>query len=239
MKSLFITGTDTGVGKTLVTALLALKLRAHGVDVGVIKPFASGCEWHNGTLLGEDAAFLRDATGVEDDFDAINPIRLEEPLAPLVAARRANEVTGDYFARAQQALKALQARHDAVLVEGVGGLLVPIAEQDGQILTCRELIEELQMPVVIVARCTLGTINHTLLTVEALHNRAEIAGLIFSDAAPVPHDDIAAQTSPAIIAEMTQLSILGQVPYLDDLSPALLQEAAQNFISDAALECIR
>jgi dethiobiotin synthetase len=87
MKSLFVTGTDTGVGKTLVTALLALHFQARGQSCGVMKPFASGCELINGDLVSEDALFLRAATGVRDELDFINPVRLQAPLAPLVAAR--------------------------------------------------------------------------------------------------------------------------------------------------------
>ncbi len=230
MNALFVTGTDTGVGKTLVTALLALRFRARGVNIGVMKPFASGCEESNGALISEDARFLRDATGIEDALNLINPVRLAEPLAPLAAARRASENSSDYFARARRAFDALLGAHETVLVEGVGGLLVPICERDGRILTCRDLIEEWKLPVVVVARRTLGTINHTALTVEALRGRAEIAGLVFCDATPVENDDIAAQTSPEIIAEMTNLPILGHVPFLNDVSPAALREAAEQFL---------
>jgi dethiobiotin synthetase len=226
MKSLFITGTDTGVGKTLVTALLALHFRSRGIDCGVMKPFASGCEWQNGALVSEDALFLRDATSVEDELDFINPIRLQEPLAPLMAARSAGTETGDFFERAHAAFQELQARHEMVLVEGVGGLLVPIAERNGRILTCRDLIEEWNLPVIVVARRTLGTINHTLLTLEALRG-ADVRGLVLCDAEPVDENDVAAQTSPAIIAEMTGLPIWGQVPFLDDLSRDELEGVAR------------
>jgi dethiobiotin synthetase len=225
MKSLFVTGTDTGVGKTLVTALLALHFQARGQSCGVMKPFASGCELINGDLVSEDALFLREATGVQDELDLINPIRLQEPLAPLVAARLAERETTHFFEQAQQAYEVLQARYDGVVVEGVGGLIVPIAERQGRFLTCLDLIEAWQLPVVIVARRTLGTINHTLLTVEAMQKRATIAGLIFCDAEPVSNDDIAAQTSVDIIAETTGLPIWGQVPFLKDLSQSALREA--------------
>lgn len=225
MKSLFVTGTDTGVGKTLVTALLALHFQDQGFNCGVMKPFASGCDLINGELVSEDALLLRQATGVPDELDLINPIRLQEPLAPLVAARRERKDTAHFFEQAKHALEILQSRHEMMIVEGVGGLLAPIAEYKGQVLTNLDLIGEWQLPVVIVARRTLGTINHTLLTVEALKNQTTIAGLIFCDAEAVPGDDIAAQTSPEIIAEMTGLPIWGQVPFLEDLSPSGLRHA--------------
>ena len=225
-----MTGTDTGVGKTLVTALLALRFRAHGFDCGVMKPFASGCDEENGILVSDDVRFLRDATGVADDLNLINPVRLAEPLAPLAAARRAGEASADYFARARRGFEQLRRAHETVLVEGVGGLLVPIAERGGQILTCRDLVEEWRLPVVIVARRTLGTINHTVLTVEALRGRAEVIGLVFCDAAPVPDDDIAAQTSPQIVVELTGVPILGAVPFLPDVSLTALEQAAERFL---------
>lgn len=230
MKSLFVTGTDTGVGKTLVTALLALHFQSQGIRCGVMKPFASGCDLIDGELVGEDALFLRQATGVQDELDLINPIRLQEPLAPLVAARRERKDTTHFFEQANRAFEILQSRHEMVIVEGAGGLLAPIAERKGQVLTNLDLIGEWQLPVVIVARRTLGTINHTLLTIEALKNQTTIAGLIFSDAEAVPDDDIAAQTSPEIIAQMTGLPIGGQVPFLEDLSPGALHEAASKYL---------
>ena len=230
MNSLFVTGTDTGVGKTLITALLALHFQAQGINCGVMKPFASGCELVNGELQSEDALFLRAATDLQDDLELINPVRLQEPLAPLVAARRAEVETTNFFAQARQAFDVLQSRHDLVIVEGVGGLLAPIAERERRILTSLDLIEEWQLPVVVVARRTLGTINHTLLTVEALKSQATIAGLVFCDAQEVPPDDIAAQTSVEIIAELTGLPVWGQVPFLSELKPKALQEAAGAYL---------
>ncbi len=230
MKTLFVTGTDTGVGKTLVTALLCLHFQQRGLNCGVMKPFASGCDLINGQLVSEDARFLRDVTGVQDELDLINPLRLQEPLAPLMAARRGGIESANFFAQAKSALDVLLARHDLVLVEGVGGLMVPIAENNGQILTCADLIEAWQMPIVIAARRTLGTINHTLLTVEALREN-RIEGLIFCDAESVPEDDLAAQTSPNLIAEMTGLPVWGNVPFLEDLSPEKLRAAAKKYLT--------
>ena len=232
MKTLFVTGTDTGVGKTLITALLCLNFQNRGLKCGVMKPFASGCELINGELVSEDAQFLRAATGARDELDFINPIRLQEALAPLMAARRAAIESADFFTRAKSALETLQARYDLVLVEGVGGLMAPIAEKNRRILTCVDLIEAWQMPVVIVARRTLGTINHTLLTIEALREKT-IEGLIFCDAQAVSEDDIAAQSSPDFIAEMTGLPIWGHVPFLEDLSSENLRQAAKRYLNIA------
>jgi dethiobiotin synthetase len=217
-RNYFVTGTDTGVGKTVVTALLALHFQARGADVGVMKPFASGCELEDGVLVSEDATFLKETCRLEDGLELINPARWQEPLAPLVAARRAGD-DSDYWVRGLAAYEVLKARHEMVLVEGVGGLLVSIAERGGKILTCVDLASTLALPVIVVARRTLGTINHTLLTIEVLRAaHLEIAGLIFCDAEPVEESDVAAQTSPALISEMTGVPILASVPYLKELS---------------------
>ncbi|HEX8235654.1 MAG TPA: dethiobiotin synthase [Abditibacteriaceae bacterium] len=229
-ESLFISGTDTGVGKTLVTALIALHLQAQGMDVGVMKPFASGCIRVQGQLVSEDAQWLWSVTGVSDELELINPLRYEEPLAPLVAARRLGRDTSGDFAICEAAFKELKHRHDFVLVEGVGGLLVPLAqEKSGRILDCSDLAGILELPVVVVARRTLGTINHTLLTCRAtLLPPSHFSSLVFCDAAPVADDDIAAQTSPDLICELTGLRCCGQVPFLTDLSRSALQRAAQS-----------
>lgn len=219
--SLFVAGTDTGVGKTLVTSLIALKLRQAGVDAGVMKPFASGCERLDGALVSEDAVFLKQATGVEDELDLINPIRLEEPLAPLVAARRAGVSTTGWKSEVLEAYQELRRRHECVLVEGVGGLLVPVGEENGLIWTCVDLISEWMLPVTLVARRRLGTINHTLLTTSIpLPSPAQFVSLVFCDAEPVPGGDVAAETSPDLLAEITGLPIWGQVPWLESLKPA-------------------
>ncbi|MDQ3815379.1 MAG: dethiobiotin synthase [Armatimonadota bacterium] len=230
-QSLFITGTDTGVGKTMVTALLALRLQASGIDVGVMKPFASGCRRENGELISEDAEWLKAISGVDDDLTLINPVRFEEPLAPVAAARRAGRSTQDLMDEALRAYRVLQRQHECVLVEGIGGLLVPIREAPGpepMFQTCADFAEALGLPVLVVARRTLGTINHSALTCRVkLCAPAHFAGLIFCDAQPVAPEDVAAQTGPAIIEEMTRLQCWGVVPYLQDQSRQALAEAAR------------
>lgn len=228
---LFVSGTDTGVGKTLVTALLALRLRGLGARVGVMKPFASGCTFNvNRVLESEDATFLRDALGVDDDLEIINPCRWEEALSPLVASRRAGTPFRDAWHEAKPALETLKKRYDCVVVEGVGGLLAPIFQtENGAIWTNLEIINALGCPAVLVARRTLGTINHTLLTCRvALDKPALFAGIVWCDAESVTENDVAANTSPAIVEEMSGLQSWGEIPFLPDLNrETLLQNAAR------------
>ena len=229
--TIFITGTDTNVGKTLVTALLGLHLQSRGVRVGAMKPWASGCEIVDGELVSEDAVFLRDTLKLQDDMSLICPIRYAEPLAPLVAARRINE-SRDVMTPFRDALREMQSRYDVVLVEGVGGLLVPITQHEhGNFITCEDVANELECPVVVVARRTLGTINHTTMTCRTtLRKPSYFAGIVWCDATKVDENDIAAQTSSEVVEQMTGLQTLGNVPYLPSLEHRVLEDAAGRFL---------
>lgn len=173
-KGVFITGTDTGVGKTVVSCALARGLRAAGIDVGVMKPVETGV-LATGPL---DAQALRLAADAEDALDLVCPIQFAMPAAPQASAIEAG---GDVsIERIRDCFDLLQKRHTFMLVEGAGGLLVPLDEET----TMADLAQELELPVLIVARASLGTINHTLLTVEACATRGlEVVGVVLSHAA--------------------------------------------------------
>ena len=231
IQNLFVTGTDTEIGKTVVTALIALAFQARGIDVGVMKPFASGCEIVDGQLQSEDARWLQEIVGVDDELELINPARWQEPLAPLVAARRAGDAS-DYWSRCVEAFGVLQTRHEIVIVEGVGGLLAPIAEHESKILTNADWMNTLGLPAVVVARRTLGTINHSLLTLEALRFCGIVCeGVVFCDAHRVEETDVAARTSTPVITEMAQLKVWGRIPHLTDLSRGALKNIAEKSFS--------
>ena len=169
----FVTGTDTGVGKTVVACALARALRGAGHDVGVLKPAETGVP-PEGPL---DAHALRAAAGVDDPMSDICPVQLKLPAAPTVAA--AAEDTAVDLDVIRGAWSRLRTRHEVMIVEGAGGLLVPLAEK----FTMADFAAELELPLVIVARAALGTINHTLLTLEAAEQRGlELAGVVISHA---------------------------------------------------------
>ena len=149
-RAIFVTGTDTGVGKTVVTAALALLLRERGVNVGVMKPVTSGCVERGDSLVSEDAELLAWAAGVPLDNDCA-PYCLRTPIAPSVAAAREN-VRID-FSRIGDAFERLKAHHDFVLVEGAGGLMVPLSGG----LMVADLVLALKLPLLVVARPNLGT----------------------------------------------------------------------------------
>src|SRR5689334_3644029 len=126
-----------------------------------MKPFASGCKWHEGTLQSEDADFLQSVGGFTLPLELACPVRVELPLAPLAAAQQSEISTREWPQMAFEAFEELKRSHDWVLVEGVGGWAVPLwRNEDSSIATCADLVASWQLPVVVVARRTLGTINH-------------------------------------------------------------------------------
>ena len=163
---LFFTGTDTGVGKTLVTAGVARSLRARGRDVVVCKPVATGARPVGGRWLADDTAILAEAAGVGDDWEAVTPFAFPDPVAPPLAARRRGVALNLGIVAA--AVRRRARPGGALLVEGVGGLLCPLTERE----TVADLVRELALPLVVVARRSLGTLNHTLLTLEAARRAA-------------------------------------------------------------------
>ena len=206
-KGYFITGTDTGVGKTIVAGGLAALYRSRGLNVGVMKPVATGCKRVNNTLVSDDAAFLKLSAEAEDEYELINPISLEQPLAPTVAARLSNtKIDTD---KINTAYDTLCERHDYMIVEGIGGLLVPIDEYYFVV----DMAEEMELPVIVVCRPTLGTINHTLLTVSyARQHGLDVKGIIVNESTE-NCDTIVKKTNTDEIKRLTSLPILGTIPF--------------------------
>jgi dethiobiotin synthetase len=211
MSGLWVTGTDTDVGKTVATCAVAATLRASGVNVGVMKPVASGGVYVGGQLVSTDAQQLQRAADVDDPLELINPICLQHPLAPAVAARI--EATDIRWEPILEAYAELARRHDLVLIEGIGGLLVPLGP--GFVL---DLMQKIQLPMAIVARTALGTINHSLLTwsVARAHG-LQMMGWIFNSLTP-PTGDIAQMTSPGEVARLSGLASLGTLPFDERLA---------------------
>jgi dethiobiotin synthetase len=198
-KVLFITATDTGVGKTICTFVLGVLLKKQGFDAGVMKPVQ---------CAGKDAQYLKKALGLQDDLKTINPFYAPEALSPHLAFRRAG-IRFD-LRRVRDCLKKLQARHELVLVEGAGGLMAPVTDSYYN----ADLIADLKAEVIIVARPGLGTINHTLLTVHELNRRKlKIKGLVFCQSRP-GSSGLPERTNPKEIERLSGVRVLGVVPYL-------------------------
>jgi len=204
---LFVTGTDTGVGKTLITAGLAAALRARGIDVGVMKPIETGCPTRRGRLLPLDALTLQEASGSRDSLDLINPYRFREPLAPMIAA----EVSGRRIdiKKIRERFGHLAGRHPTILVEGAGGLMVPITETSSFL----DLVGLLRLPLLVVIESRLGALNHSRLTVEAaLHVRLPVAGAILNH--PNEQRSSAQRTNLAALRRILPVPVLAEIPHI-------------------------
>jgi len=231
-RGLFIAGTDTAVGKTMVTAALAAWLRATGYDVGVMKPVHTGCHRPHGPHAIDrpppDTATLVRAAGTRDPLDLVTPYRLRRPLSPLAAARL--ERTAINPQRLRAAYRTLASRHDIVLVEGVGGLLVPLTTT----MTMADLIAEWDLPLLLVARAGLGTLNHTLLSIEAARRRRlTVGGIILNHARPMSGSrDPSVAGNGALLRELTGLPVIGPLPYAAGLRRADGRARQQWLIAD-------
>jgi dethiobiotin synthetase len=210
-----ITGTDTGVGKTIATAVVATALKAQGIDTGVMKPIATGATGQTAAL--SDSDWLQAVTGVCDPPDLVAPYRFRTAAAPLIAAARDGRAIEP--SRISEAFQALSARHDCVVVEGIGGVLVPVTPD----LFVADLAKRLGLPVLIVTRASLGSINHTLLTLECLRNRGvEIGGLIFNHPSPPSAGPDESDTVPTIL-RLSGVRSFGELPYCEGLPSAWAQ----------------
>jgi len=210
MRGFFITGTDTGAGKTVFTAALAARLRAAGRDVVAIKPIASGATVAGGRRFSADAAFLERAAQSGEPQTAINPVLLDAPLAPAVAARLQGQTI--LLECAAERCRRAASRHEIALVEGVGGLLVPLTDDS----TVADFARMLGLPLIVVARPGLGTINHTALTVECARARGlRLAGIVINGYPDSP--GLAERTNPGEIERLTGLPILAMLPQVAGL----------------------
>jgi len=179
MTRFFVTGTDTGIGKTLAACTLLHALRARGLRAVGMKPVASGCTLVDGRWRNEDAEALLAASDPVPAYADVNPYALPQPLAPEIAAREAGVEIG--LAPIRAAFERLQANADAVVVEGVGGWAAPLTATLDQV----DLVRALRLPVVMVVGLRLGCQNHAFLTARAIAaDGCELAGWIANDIDP-------------------------------------------------------
>lgn len=208
MPGWFVTGTDTGVGKTVIAGALAMLLREQGKRVAVFKPVATGCRRDPRLgLVCEDAEFLSHCADSEATLETINPVRFGGDLAPMAAAEHARKPID--WPVIDQSWERLRASADWIVVEGAGGLLVPIDLQHNM----ADLAKRFDLPLVIVARPGLGTINHTLLTIEAAQTRGlPVAAVVINGYRP-DSATLAEETNPDIIARLARIRIPIVVPF--------------------------
>lgn len=207
LRGLFVTGTDTAVGKTYVAAMIARSLFEAGWQVGVYKPAASGCRAEGTQLLADDAIALWEAAGRPGNLEQVCPQCFTEPLAPHLAARAAGQKIDSELLRS--GLDPWRDGYDVVVVEGAGGLMSPLSDVD----YVADLANEFQLPLVVVARNSLGTINQTLQTLIAAatyREGLEVAGIVLNRTTDDSRDrsvetnarELAARAVPPILAEV-------------------------------------
>jgi len=229
-KGFFITGTDTGVGKTVITAALIKAIGLLGLKACGMKPIETGCKTtdcsqqtvvssRKRTLIPSDGMFLKEMADMDDSIDLVTPIRLENLLAPLPASEiEGREIDLD---KIRAAYSELSKKYDAVITEGIGGLLVPI-KRDYFVF---DLARDFGLPILIVSRPGLGTLNHTLLTVNyAIKEGLDVAGIIINYSKP-PEGTLAEETNPEIIRQISPVPLIGILSYLKDLSSNTIEKA--------------
>jgi dethiobiotin synthetase len=212
MKGFFITGTDTGVGKTVVTACLATLFKNRGVDVGVMKPIETGVDPECSSSANSDAKFLIEVTGVQDPLEDVSPYRLKPPTSPYQAARiEGKEIIPE---KVLERFRKLQSKHSMVIVEGIGGLMVPITN----FYNVTDMVLQMELPLIIVSRVQVGTLNHTLLTIKAAQQHGlEVKGVVLNPAYEGKLNTIEKEQGK-LIEDLSDTRILGTCPYINDLS---------------------
>ncbi|MBX3349882.1 MAG: dethiobiotin synthase [Nitrospira sp.] len=227
---IFITGTDTGVGKTLVSAALALYLKQQGLTVGVMKPIETGTS--PSKEAQSDAARLRSIIESDEPLGAIRPYAFELPVAPLAAAQKKGQAIN--LETIKKVYRLLSTRYDSMIVEGVGGVRVPIAPKS----TVADLITSLRLPVVVVGRSGLGGINHALLTIEALQrSRIPILALVLNqtESARSAVARLQQKTTLEILRKQAGVPVLGPLPYEPGM-PGRFRPAIQHLTRSAAIK---
>jgi len=218
LRGIFVTGTDTGVGKSIVAAVIARLAASAGLKTGVMKPVASGCILRDGVRISEDAELLTHGAGKTSLLPEVTPYLLIAPLAPSVAA--AKEGVRIDLEKIATAYAILASANDFMVVEGVGGLMVPLA---GGLLVA-DLIRRLDLPVIVVARPGLGTVNHTLLTCLAARQMGiTVIGVIISGFPDEP--DEASASAPHLIGSLSGAPLLGIFPRIDAADPRHVVDA--------------
>lgn len=214
MKSLFITGTDTDVGKTYVTAGLAVAIRKMNIDVGVMKPFAAGTAQKKG-FKSEDVEILSRAAQTSDPESLMNPQFFPIAASPYTAWK--NLKTKPRINLILDSFKKISKLHDMLLVEGMGGIMTPILN-DYYVIN---LIKEMKIPAVIVTRSKIGTVNHTIMTCKMCEKyKIPIKGIIINNF----DEGYAENDLKRDLRSLTGIRVLGSIPFIDDLSDSSLHK---------------
>lgn len=209
MHSFFITGTDTNIGKTAITCSLIAKCIEEGFRAGGMKPVAAGCHIENGYMISDDVKKIIEVSNVDLNIKEINPYSFEPPIAPHISFK-SNEIDINLI---KKYLRSFENKMDYLFIEGVGGYAVPLTKT----FTTADLVENLDIPVILVVGMKLGCINHTLLTVESILNKKQkLCGWV---ANRIDGDMQAYEENFSFLKEKIKAPCLGEVPYFKDFDP--------------------
>ncbi len=218
MRGIFITGTSTGVGKTVVAAGIAWALRKRRIDVGVMKPFATANRVFSTKYRSQDTAILAEASATKDPDYSLNPFFYSIAASPLVASELKPGAPVN-IKKAVQSLKNLGKEHDFLIAEGIGGIMVPLTENE----SVADFAKQVDLPVIIVATTKLGTLNHTLLTVMACEKFGlKIEGIILNKISKKPN--IVEKKTVEIIERLTHVKVLAVLPFSQEVSYAACRQ---------------
>ncbi len=215
LKSFFITGTDTDVGKTYITAGLAVSLRKIGIDVGVMKPFAAGTAQKKG-FKSKDVEILSKAAQITDPESLLNPQFFPIPASPYTAWK--NLKIKPKTSLILSSFKKLSKQHEMILVEGMGGVMTPVLKD----YYITNLIKDMKIPTIIVTRSKVGTVNHTIMTVKMCEKyKIPIKGIIINN-----FDSVGYNTKELTrdLQNLTGIKVLGIIPFIKNMSDESLYD---------------
>jgi dethiobiotin synthetase len=223
-KGFFVTGTDTGVGKTVVSGALLRAARMEGLTACGMKPLETGCRKEGGVLIPADGLFLKNVSESTEPMEHVAPCCFEFPLAPMVAAEM--EGVDISLKRLRSEFEYLSGRYDAVIVEGIGGLLVPIKKD----YFVSDLARDFGLPLIVVVAPFLGAINHTLLTLEhAGRAGLKVAGVVINSPRP-SEGSLAEETNPDVIGKLAPAPVIGVLPFLGAVGAEALDRAVSRHL---------
>ncbi|MBN2145652.1 MAG: dethiobiotin synthase [Candidatus Aureabacteria bacterium] len=206
-KRVFITGTDTGVGKTYVSIKILQMFQENGLKPCYFKPISTGGIFHQNKLVSEDVLNVRKKTGIQESEELMNPLLYSIPAAPVISAELEGKPV--QLNKIRQAYKSLCEHYESIVVEGIGGIMVPLTENYLVI----DLVKEFNLPVIVVARAKLGTLNHTALTIRVLKDFGiKISGIVISHSSQMDLE-LGEDASIAVMERITGIPVIKRFFY--------------------------
>lgn len=215
-KGIFITGTDTDVGKTVVTAALMYLLRKKEYNSCYFKGALSGAVECNGTLIPGDAKFVKEVSGLQEPYENIVPYVYKNAVSPHLASKLENNIINIDIIK--EKFNNLKKKYDYIVMEGSGGIVCPLIDKENGVYLLEDLIKELNMSVIVVARASLGTINHSVITIKYIESLGiKVKGIIINgyEKNSLCDDNI------KIIEKLTEVPILAVLPKIDSVESPL------------------